>query len=124
MFDHIGALSSAMCMMNRASSGDRCIMVGRTAFSRSIIRETTATVLSDLIVSSLAAFEACAANRNTYFAVPDAAAGKRCIYVRTQCSVASKSDANSLNRRVGDESCHFRSSSRDSIRTSIIPLLY
>ena len=44
--------------MNRASNGDRCTIVGRTAFSRSIIRETTATVLSDLIVTSLAAFEA------------------------------------------------------------------
>ena len=66
-------------VMNRASNGDRCIMVGRTAFSRSIIRETTATVLSDLIVSSLAVFEACAVNINTCFSVPDAAAWKRGI---------------------------------------------
>ena len=57
-------------VMNRASSGDRCIIVGWTAFSRSIIRATTATVLPDLIVSSMAAFEA----RNTCFSVPNAAA--------------------------------------------------
>ena len=79
--------------MNRASSGDRCIMVGWTAFSRSISRETTATVLSDLIVSSLAAFEACAVNSNTRFSVPDAAAGKRGIH-GTQCNVARMSGAN------------------------------
>ena len=48
--------------------------------------------LSDLTVSSLAAFEACAVNRNTCFSVPDAATCKRGI--RTQCNVAIMSGAN------------------------------
>ena len=37
----------------------------------------SATVLSDLIVSSMAAFEACAVNRNRCFSVPNAAAAIR-----------------------------------------------
>ena len=62
--------------MNRTSSQSRCNLFTRTAFCQSIIRETTETVLFELIVSSVPAFEACAVNRNTGFVVPDTKAGK------------------------------------------------